>query len=241
MEEIDIASLRIALSDGASESVLAGLWAQTLVDHFVAVTPGAIASRESFGDEAVMATASWEATLGDYIAQRDAAGRPIRWYEQPKLDRGAYATLLAVAFHPLGKGEPTDPRDVGWWSAAVIGDCCLFQVRDRSLVTAFPLTGSDDFGTSPHLLNSRNRNSLLISERVVMSTGSLQQQDDFYLCTDAMAAWFLREVEQGGRPWEELRDLGMRDRPSFADFVETQRASGRMRNDDTTLIHVAVW
>ncbi|WP_248965778.1 hypothetical protein [Sphaerisporangium perillae] len=241
MEEIDVASLRVALSDGASESVLAGLWARSLVDHFVSVPHEALASADSFGREAVMVTASWEATLGDYIARREADGRPIQWYEQPKLDRGAYATLLAISFCAPQEGDLADLRGEGRWAAAVIGDCCLFQVRDGALITAYPLAGSEDFGTSPNLLNSRNQDSLLISERVAMNSGSLRQQDDIYLCTDAVAAWFLREVEHGGRPWETLRDLGTSDGPNFADFIGEERASGHMRNDDATLIHVAVW
>ncbi|MFF0572441.1 hypothetical protein [Streptosporangium saharense] len=241
MEEIDVASLRVAVSDGASESVLAGLWAQSLVDHFVSVPPEALVSGESFGREAVMVTASWEVTLGDYIARREANGRPIQWYEQPKLDRGAYATLLAISFCVSEERDLADLRREGRWSAVVIGDCCLFQVRNGALITAFPLARSEDFGTSPDLLNSRNQDAQLISERVAMSSGSLRQQDDIYLCTDAVAAWFLREVEHGGRPWETLRDLGTSDGLNFADFISGERASGRMRNDDATLIHIAVW
>jgi hypothetical protein len=240
-EEIDVASLKVAVSDGASESVLAGLWARSLVDHFVNAPLKALVAPDDFGLYAVTATSSWEATLGDYIARREADGRPIQWYEQPKIDRGAYATLLTVGFHPPMDGNLADPRDDGRWSAAAIGDCCLFQVREGSLITTFPLTLSEEFGTSPHLLNSRNQDSPLISKRVVMSTGSLRQQDDFYLCTDAVAAWFLREAAEGRHPWETLRDLGTSDGLEFADFVVEERASGRMRNDDATLIHVAVW
>ncbi|MBF8186156.1 hypothetical protein ITP53_10425 [Nonomuraea sp. K274] len=233
-DQIDVASLRIALSDGASESALAGLWARSLVDHFAGVTPEALVSAERFGREAVAASASWPATLSDYVAGREADGRPIQWYEQPKLDRGAYATLLALGFRVSMANE-------GQWFAAAIGDCCLFQVRDDSLITTFPLAESADFGTSPDLLNSRNQDSGRIVERVAMGAGSIRQQDDIYLCTDAVAAWFLREAEHGGRPWEILRDLGTADGPDFAEFVGEERLSGRMRNDDATLIHVSVW
>lgn len=240
-EEIDISSLKIAVSDGASESVLAGLWARSLTDHFVSVAPETLVSAEDFGNEAVTATASWGATLTGYVAQREADGRPIKWYEQTKLDRGAYATLLAVSFCAPGEGDLPDLRDEGRWFAAAIGDCCLFQVRDGSLVEAFPIAESKDFNTSPLLLNSRNQDSALIAERVAVTAGTVRQQDDIYLCTDAVAAWFLREVEHSGRPWETLRDLGTSDGPDFADFVEEERSSGRMRNDDATLIHVDVW
>ncbi|WP_219506788.1 hypothetical protein [Nonomuraea ceibae] len=240
-DQTDLVDLRVALSDGASESVLAGLWARSLVDHFASVALEALVSPESFGREAVAAATSWDAILSGYVARREAAGRPIQWYEEPKLNRGAYATLLAVGFRASSGGDGSEPEDEGQWFAAVIGDCCLFQVRDDSLITAFPLTGSVDFGVNPDLLNSRNRDVHLIADRVAIRTGGVRQQDDIYLCTDAIAAWFLRETEKGSRPWEILRDLGTADGQDFSEFIGEKRASGHMRNDDVTLIHVDVW
>jgi hypothetical protein len=67
--------------------------------------------------------------------------------------------------------------------------------------------------------------------------------------TDAVAAWFLRAVEQHEAPWEGIRDLdnkldeltaarsGMR---SFREWVDTARRQGRMRNDDVTLFRIEI-
>jgi hypothetical protein len=241
-EVMDVSNLRIAISDGASESVLAGLWARSLVDHFVRTPPDILCSSEGFAHQAVVASKLWDATLSDYVAQREAEGRPIQWYEQPKIDRGAYATLLTVGFSsPQNAGDLLESSAGSAWSAAAIGDCVLFHVREDELITAFPMTNSADFGFNPDLLNSRNRDAALIADRVRLSTGTLRQGDDLYICSDALAAWFLGQTEHGCRPWELLRDLGTVDGTDFTLWINEQRLNGHMGNDDVTLLHLDVW
>ncbi|WP_433539815.1 hypothetical protein ACQP10_24980 [Streptosporangium sandarakinum] len=239
---VHVSVVRMAVSDGASESALAGRWARSLTRWFVQAPSGTARSADEFAGQVVNAVRSWEATLGDYVAKREAEGRPIQWYEQPKLDRGAYATLLTVDFSvpPCEEAVPEPAEEIVWYAAAM-GDSALFHVRDGKLVTAFPMTHSGDFNLTPDLVNSRTMDADLIAGRVRLHKGTLRQGDDVYMCTDAVAAWFLTEAERGCRPWELLRDLGTRDGQDFATLVREERASGRMRNDDVTLLHMDVW
>src|SRR5688572_24838775 len=81
----------VAVSDGASESMLARPWARLLVDSVVAAvgkSPDVLQSGAGFAQAVVDAVDGWGCWLADYIADREAADRPIRWYEQPGLDRG---------------------------------------------------------------------------------------------------------------------------------------------------------
>jgi hypothetical protein len=73
---------------------------------------------------------------------------------------------------------------------------------------------------------------------VRLANGSVAEGDDFFVCTDALAAWFLARAEEGSRPWETLRDL---TEASFADWVSLVRRTGELRNDDVTLVHVDIW
>jgi hypothetical protein len=223
--------ISVAVSDGASESMLARPWARLLVDSMVEAVrknPDVLHSGDGFAQAIVDAVDDWGFWLSEYIADREAADRPIRWYEQPGLDRGAYATLLAFQL-----------TESGLWHAAALGDSCLFQVRDSHLVHAFPVDTAIALGTSPALLNSRNRDEVLISSKVGLAGGDYEEGDHFFLGTDALAHWFLTEVEQDGRPWEVLRDLSAAgSAEQFAKWVAEQRAGGRMRNDDVTLVHV---
>ncbi len=59
--------------------------------------------------------------------------------------------------------------------------------------------------------------------------------------TDALAAWFLAQAEQGERPWSIIRDLDTCDQANeFADVVSDLRTSRLLRNDDVTLIRIDV-
>ncbi|WP_199438841.1 protein phosphatase 2C domain-containing protein [Umezawaea beigongshangensis] len=222
-----------AIADGASESVLAGPWARLLAESFVhaaATRPNTLRNRRTFGRAVLGVVHEWEDWLAGYVADREANDRPIRWYEQPGLDRGAYATLLA--FQLAGTHGQR-------WYAAAMGDSCLFQVRDGALSRTFPLDSAEEFGTSPNLLNSRNTDEDLIAERVRLTQGSYREGDQFFLATDALAAWFLAEKERDGAPWDVLRELACSGTDEdFADWVTKQRGNGDMRNDDVALVHV---
>lgn len=225
-----------AVSDGASESLLSRDWANLLANAVLESARQdvwALHDRDGFAAAVLDATGQWEGWLTEYLADRKAGGRPVRWYEQPKLDRGAYATVLAAHFDSEREPEPAR------WYAAALGDTCLFQVRRHELVCAFPVSSASDFNTVPALVNSRMRDRVLLAARAELVSGPLVWGDQFYLCTDALAAWFLEDAERGGMPWVALRDLSARgDADSFAAWVAHMRATGGMRNDDVALVHV---
>ncbi|WP_329622653.1 hypothetical protein OG357_21270 [Streptomyces sp. NBC_01255] len=240
----DASSLFAAVSDGASESLLAGVWARQLVH-------GAIASMTAADDESgdgqtalpgsfvegllARTVDQWESYVSEYQAERAASGRPIAWYEQPGLAKGAFATLTAVHM----RAEPA-PGAARWmWQAFALGDSCLFHLRDGRLITSFPITDGDGFGITPQLLGSRNRDAILISDRAVTATGELRAEDELLLATDALAAWLLShpEIDSGGAG-KQLGNLAALGEEIFADWVQHERDKSRMRNDDVALIRM---
>jgi hypothetical protein len=218
--------LRLALCDGATESLLAGRWARQLAATFGG------ASGDSFAPLLTAATSRFEDELRGYLADRRARGRPIQWYEEPGLRRGARATLLVTEF------EEPDGDAGGNWEALAVGDSCLFQVRRDRLRVAFPLEQVESFGCVPDLVSSRGRD--VGAARTRLLQGRWRPGDVFYLATDALAAWFLRVVDDGGRPWEELDALAPGDGPAFAGWVGRLRMTRAMKNDDVTLVRVEV-
>jgi hypothetical protein len=229
--EVDTPEVRIAIADGASEGLFAGRWAGELVRRFVGV------ERDTFADTLREVVLDWERSVAEYIADRTASGVPVQWYEEQGLERGAFATLLVLCLSTLDH----DPAR-GVWSALALGDTCVFHVRDEEVVTAFPVSLSTEFGSRPRLLPSRPRDVDRVTSWLEVYEGDWRAEDTFYLATDALSAWFLGEIEAGGRPWETLRDLGTADAPlGFAEWVEAMRAEGAMRNDDVTLIRMTIW
>ena len=139
---------------------------------------------------------------------------------------------------PQADPSTPSPRVIGDWRSAAIGDTCLFHVRDGRLRAAFPLSESGSFGTSPALLGSCDADPGPIADHVRLAGGTVAEGDDFFVCTDAMAAWFLSRSEEGGKPWETLRDLS---EIGFAEWVREARRTSGLHNDDVTLVHIDIW
>lgn len=229
--ELQASSLTMAIADGASESLLAGRWARRLVEVFG--TNKATRTRPAFVAAYRTAVGEWDDEVAEYMKEREDRGSPIQWYEEPGLAKGAHATILAAQFRD-GRGgrAPT-------WSASALGDSCLFQVRDELLYASFPMSDATSFTYQPPLLASRGVDESVLRRHVKVTTCDWERGDSFYLMTDALAAWFLRLNESGGRPWEPLRDMDTLDAElDFADWVEEQRDRDQINNDDTTLVRI---
>ena len=219
--------LRFAVADGASESMLSGLWAGLLVRTWCK------ARRRRLPEILDVAEAAWDVELAAYLEERGRTDRPIQWFEEPGLERGAYATLLGLAF--------TTEHGGGRWQATAVGDSCLFQVREGELLSAFPIKSSDEFDSAPKLVPSRasDRGRGRLLDAVDEETGDWRSGDTFWLLTDAVAAWFLRthEAEADAEPWDVLASV---EADAFADWVESRRADRSLRNDDVTVMRIDV-
>lgn len=209
--------LRFAVADGASESMLSGLWAGLLVRTWCK------ARRRRLPEILDVAKAAWDVELAAYLEDRGRTDRPIQWFEEPGLERGAFATLLGLAF------STDHVHHTGKWEATAVGDSCLFQVRGGELLSAFPLKSSDEFDSAPKLVPSRHVDRVSVEH----DTGDWKGGDTFFLLTDAVAAWFLRTHEAGGAPWETLV-------AADADWVARRRADRTLRNDDVTVMRIDV-
>lgn len=210
---------RFALADGASESAYAGLWARLLVDGFVSASTPDLAAR------------SLAALREDWASRVD--GKSVEWYVEAKREAGSYATFLGLTLlTPEEDGK-------GRWQALAVGDSCLFHVRDGDLLASFPMTESQNFDSSPHLIGSRETAGL---PAVQQAHGRWRAGDWFLLMTDAFAHWFLRESEEGSTPWVALvPSLGEYPMEElFEQEVTALRDAARLRNDDVTLIAIEV-
>lgn len=226
-------SLRVIIADGASESMLASRWARHLVREFGAA-PEELGTSAGFTAVYERAVDGWEPEVARYMQERAERDSPIQWYEEPGLARGAYSTLLAVEFYH-------DPENgCARWTAAAIGDSCLFQMRANELHRAFPMVNSEDFNYQPPLLSSRGADADVLSRYLVFEAGDLEAGDTCCIATDALSAWFLGAAEAGDQPWNTIEVLEESAPAEFGELIDKLRDDGRIRDDDTTLVRVNV-
>jgi hypothetical protein len=209
-----LGTLQIAVSDGASAAVYAREWANLLTECF---------SEEAF-PEKDDAFFSRVASLGNDWARAVGVGGSQAWYAQEKVPQGSQASLLVVRIDPIKKR----------WTACAIGDVCVFIVAGEKLHYAFPLTKSKQFGTHPDLVPT-DPAQLKKRPKVVRHSNSYPDGGRLIFCTDAIAAWFLAEHEKKAMPWLTLPSAS-----EFPEWLQHLRDSGEMKNDDVTLLEVAL-
>ncbi len=191
----------IALADGATETSFAQEWAQHLV-RSLAHDPwgGGMAILEKMPD--------WQKYWQHWLAAQD-----LTWFARRKAQQGSAATMVALRFDHTGA-----------WQGVAVGDSCLFGVRWDPLTNAdycflqLPQLKASEFTTRPPLVHSHYPLSALALQ---YAKGYAQGGDRFYLMTDALALWWVQQMELGQKPWQTFDQMGQVD--DFRAWVERQR------------------
>lgn len=213
---------RFAMADGTSTSAYSAFWAQLLVKSFVEARDGTLET-----------CVSWlPAAQREWMASFE--GRNLSYADEAHFRSGSFATFLGVLFS-------AENEDDCRWNALAVGDTCVFQTRGNELLHAFPIDRSDRFKRTTRLVCSRvaiqEFDRKLCEKTPQDLPGCLQ--DRFWLMTDALSQWFLREHESGKLPWIDLEWLFELHPDTanerFGQWVERLRKERQINNDDATL------
>lgn len=170
----------------------------------------------------------------------------LPWFAEEKARQGAFAAFLGICFERaeadkrgtlfLNRAAAGSGKRGGRWEALAVGDSCLFQIRENTLLRAFPVEEASAFDSRPTLMSSNEEYNETAVGALRTAEGDFASDDLFVLATDALGKWFLARHESGEQPWQIL--LGLRTAQDFENFVGGLRATMEMRNDDTTLVLV---
>jgi serine/threonine protein phosphatase PrpC len=210
------ATPQFAIADGSSEGFFSKKWANILVDNFKIERK--FKSSKRFIDSLNPAYSEWRIWKKNHLLDR-SKNQPIKWFEEPGIEKGAFSSLLGVVIRT---------NDL---QAVAVGDSCLFLIRDGRCEFKFPLDSSESFNNRPYLLSSENVPQPSFIER---ASFTFKDDDCIYMMTDALAAWFLKALEEDINPIITIDSITSQDQ--FADFVKTCRDETSLRNDDTTLM-----
>jgi hypothetical protein len=206
-----------ALSDGASVSFDSASWARILVRRYI--------QKPEF-------TREWlAAAIAEFRKLHDRESLP--WMKQASFDKGSFASLLGVRVVDGGR----------LIQVFGIGDSLAVLCDGDRIAETFPLSAAAEFDRPPQLLCTNPPENAFLDE--VDSSYDLVADWTFHglaqpalLCmTDALGHWLLSQRDRDKSPVAVLRNL--RTPKAFARFVQEERAAGRMRRDDTTLL--AFW
>ncbi len=207
-----------AVSDGASVSFDSATWSRLLVRRY--------AQHPEFD-------AAWlRGAIAAYGKLHDRDDLP--WMQQAAFDRGSFASLLGV-------------RECGQGRIAIlaIGDSLAVLCDGDRIVASFPYQAPEEFDARPQLLSTNPAENRFLDEPGALAQRQCEWDpgpldNPAVLCvTDALGRWILGERGSDPSPIAKLRRI--KKPRSFARLVRTERAAGRMRRDDTTLLAYWHW
>ena len=198
---------RYAVSDGASESFASRRWARILASRYV---------RQPTIDR------GWiEQSIATYNSAFDRS--VMSWSAQAAFDRGSFATLLGVQIDADSRGA----------SIMGVGDSLAVLDDGEGIRDTFPYTTPEQFQANPLLLSTIHERNQAIDIADVTTHwhfGAISSPKLFCM-TDAIGAWLLSDRRERMRCLRELHQP-----EDFFELVETARADGTMRRDDTSLL-----
>lgn len=216
---VDTQTCRFAVADGATEAFDARKWAERLAQNWV--------QRES--TLTCEEFRQWVATEGREL-QDSWSGLNLSWYSEEKARSGSFAAFVGVELD-LGTDLPS-------WKAIALGDACLLHCRGGRLIKGLPLSRSENFNTAPILVASDPTLHESSMPSVVIDSGNCESGDVLLLMSDAVAAWYLKRLENGEDGAENLFDT-KRDEELYR-FFDDERLAGRIRNDDLAIIRIEI-
>jgi len=97
---------------------------------------------------------------------------------------------------------------------------------------------SSNFGNSPDLISSNPAYNLELDNKIKIKTGQFLFGDAFYLMTDAVANWFIKQIAEEKRPWVTLDEFLEVDNEGLMEYINRLREENRLKNDDVTIARV---
>lgn len=219
---IDVEKGRFALSDGVSDSVLPEIWADILTHAYISVD-----DIQQFPPEGLQQV--FLSQKDTYVSTLDREQRYIQKLIEKHFQTGA-ATFVGIELH----------KDVLSWQ--VIGDSCLFVMPDDEPLQCICSNPSHideegqlivEFDNFPHQIHSDgSMHGKWIKGNRPFKTGCI------LMMSDAMSAWFVRQLNQGNSPLDQLNAIT--DNDDFESFVEEQCRQGSLESDDESVIIIKV-
>lgn len=210
---------KFALSDGVSQSFFPAIWANELVREWVST--GSHHEKEIINSARI----KWQNKVHDQVNKPD-----VPWYTYNSFTEGkpGLATFVGLRFY-WKKSE--------WnWSASALGDSYLFFVpcsfkEYKNELIKLSSNKNDGFDNYPDYYSSKQE----FKKGDPETTGGKVQEGTFFLMSDALAEWFIKEGENAfnkTKSWENQKH--------FERYIDELRHSEEIVNDDSAILIIDI-
>ena len=212
---INLVALRFVVADGATEAFDSGRWARQLAAGWVERSE--LLESETFwewiGQQGTLLTQAW-------------SDIQLSWYAEEKARAGSFAAFVGIELDLAASV----------WRGIALGDSCLFHFRNNQLLASLPDVTENSFTSNPVLAPSLTALQTNALKSVVSRSGELIREDVLILCSDALAAWLTEKSEYA----EIIKFVFKANDQQLLDFLNNERSSGRLKDDDLSLIAIEI-
>lgn len=221
---IDKDSRAIAVSDGMSQSIFPGWWAEELTRKFISCPKWGI--NVSTNSDIQDIQNSWHNRVKQFVAKSNEEGkhpmRIIRLENCIAEKRGAGATLCGIRF------------DGQTWGGFALGDTCLFEIgKDNHVLNIYPKQ-ENGFGNHPDYFDS------MLERKGIPQTmaGALQTDGKLLIVSDPFAELIYNRWQEKNEDKIIERMFQVSSHEEFEQLVADFRQNEKMHNDDSTMVCV---
>jgi serine/threonine protein phosphatase PrpC len=217
--------LKFVLADGATQTSFSGLWAQNIVEIF----PKYSITKPNFFLAISEAQDAW---------QKSIKSMELPWHAEEKVKKGAFATIIWVEIN----NDPLINGGTITWKALSVGDSCLFLLRNHFTFLTFPIQDHNEFRNNPVIIPSRKEHLQSLDGNIKKAYGTLRQNDQIVLASDALAEWILKNCSNNPGViksfLESIKSPNAMN--NFSTRISLMRKNREIKNDDTSIILIEV-
>lgn len=207
---------KFAISDGVSKSFFPKIWSDLLVNKYV--------NQKDWKDEEFISESQkqWKSKIEEIVGQPET-----KWFTKSQYNRKDPALATFVGLHFL----ETEQK----WIAQALGDSFLFFIPKGSTDIEVKLSSKPEpivFDNFPDYLSSIG-NSHKGEKKPVK--GEKIKEGTFYLMTDALAEWFLKDTKLAIPKLTNIQN-----QEQFLVTIEDERNANRLNDDDSAVLMIEV-
>lgn len=211
-------TVKIAVTDGATESLFSNVWADLLAQNYIDQGSAFLNDLQSISDHFI-----------NQVTERIKQMPDTRhWFMYEKLERGSHATFAGIEFYNDDKIK-----------ISTIGDSCVFwRYKHDERFEMLPELSPEDFGVFPASICNLPQTWKTLSQKEISKELTSTNITQIIICTDSLACWLAKKLISEPSAWEELFKIS--DCTNFTNFFTNLREEKEMRNDDITLVLIDV-
>jgi len=214
---INIEHNKFSISDGVSKSFFPKIWSDILVNKYV--------NQKVWKDNnefIVESQKEWQSKIDEIVNHPET-----KWFTKSQYNRKdpALATFVGLQF------LESDQK----WIAHALGDSFLFFIPKSSTEIETQLSSKSEpivFDNFPDYFSSitihPQKGKVKIKERPII-------EGTFYLMTDALAEWFIKDTEQAVQKLKNIQN-----QEQFIVTIEDERNTNRLNDDDCAILIIEV-